>query len=214
MELLAERHRGVRGLVQLRQALHLVDGGAESPYETKTRLVLLSGGLPRPPTQIEVRNEWGVAIARIDMGWEEWKVGVEFDGAQHWTDPAATNPRHRSTRRTRSPRVDDHPGQRRHAATPAPRRRGANPQRAARRRPPALTGPPNVELLGQNPPFWPTSRRSANELRAVAGGHPLTLARRAGRRAVPERPAAQSFSTVPGEPASEVGALGHDAGRD
>jgi very-short-patch-repair endonuclease len=27
-------------------------------------------------------------MARIDMGWEEWKVGVEFDGAQHWTDPA------------------------------------------------------------------------------------------------------------------------------
>lgn len=27
-------------------------------------------------------------LARIDMGWEEWKVGVEFDGAQHWTDPA------------------------------------------------------------------------------------------------------------------------------
>jgi very-short-patch-repair endonuclease len=22
------------------------------------------------------------------MGWEEWKVGVEFDGAQHWIDPA------------------------------------------------------------------------------------------------------------------------------
>jgi REase_MTES_1575 len=88
VELLAERHRGARGLVQLRQALHLVDGGAESPYETKTRLVLISSGLPRPQTQIEVRNDWGALMARIDMGWEEWKVGVEFDGAQHWTDPA------------------------------------------------------------------------------------------------------------------------------
>jgi REase_MTES_1575 len=88
VELLAERHRGARGLVQLRQALHLVDGGAESPYETKTRLVLISSGLPRPQTQIEVRNDWGAFMARIDMGWEEWKVGVEFDGAQHWTDPA------------------------------------------------------------------------------------------------------------------------------
>ena len=35
IELLADRHRGARGLVQLRQALPLVDGGAESPYETK-----------------------------------------------------------------------------------------------------------------------------------------------------------------------------------
>jgi very-short-patch-repair endonuclease len=22
------------------------------------------------------------------MGWRDWKVAVEFDGAQHWTDPA------------------------------------------------------------------------------------------------------------------------------
>jgi hypothetical protein len=88
VELLAERHRGVRGLVQLRQVLLMADGGAESPYETKTRLVLVGGGLPRPQTQIEVLNEWGAVMARIDVGWEEWKVGVEFDGAQHWTDPA------------------------------------------------------------------------------------------------------------------------------
>jgi hypothetical protein len=87
VELLADRHRGVRGLVQLRQALTLADGGAESPRETHTRLVLIGGGLPRPHTQIEVLNAWGAVIARIDMGWEEWKVGVEFDGAQHWTDP-------------------------------------------------------------------------------------------------------------------------------
>jgi hypothetical protein len=88
VELLADRHRGVRGLVQLRQALLMVDGGAESPYETRTRLVLVGGGLPRPRTQIEVLNDWAAVVARIDMGWEEWKVGVEFDGTQHWTDPA------------------------------------------------------------------------------------------------------------------------------
>ncbi|QUR68858.1 endonuclease domain-containing protein [Mycobacterium spongiae] len=88
VELLADRHRGARGLVQLRQALPLVDGRAESPYETRTRLVLVGGGLPRPQSQIEVLNHWGAVLARIDMGWEEWQVGVEFDGAQHWTDPA------------------------------------------------------------------------------------------------------------------------------
>jgi hypothetical protein len=87
VELLADRHRGARGLVQLRRALLMADGGAESPYETKTRLVLMGSGSPRPHTQIEVLNDWGAVVARIDMGWEEWKVGVEFDGAQHWTDP-------------------------------------------------------------------------------------------------------------------------------
>lgn len=83
VELLADRHRGARGLVQLRRVLAMVDGGAESPYETKTRLLLVGSGLPRPQTQIEMLNEWEAVLARIDMGWEEWKVGVEFDGAHH-----------------------------------------------------------------------------------------------------------------------------------
>ncbi len=26
-------------------------------------------------------------VGRIDMGWDTWKVGVEYDGPQHWTDP-------------------------------------------------------------------------------------------------------------------------------
>jgi hypothetical protein len=88
VELLADRHRGARGLAQLRRVIPMVDGGSESPYETKTRLMLIGSGLPRPQTQIEVRGDWNAVLARIDMGWEDWKVGVEFDGAQHWTDPA------------------------------------------------------------------------------------------------------------------------------
>jgi uncharacterized protein DUF559 len=88
VELLAERHRGARGVVQLRHALSMVDGGAESPCETKTRLVLVAGGLPPPQTQIEVLNDWGAVLARLDMGWSDWKVAVEFDGAHHWTDSA------------------------------------------------------------------------------------------------------------------------------
>jgi hypothetical protein len=80
-------HQGARGTKQLRRALPLVDAGAESPQETRTRLVLIRGGLPRPQTQIVVRNMWGAVVARIDMGWEQWLVGIEYDGPQHWTDP-------------------------------------------------------------------------------------------------------------------------------
>lgn len=85
---LIDAHRGARGMKQLRRVLPLVDAGAESPQETRTRLVLIGGGLPRPQTQIEVLYDWGVVLARIDMGWEQWLVGVEYDGPQHWTDPA------------------------------------------------------------------------------------------------------------------------------
>jgi hypothetical protein len=84
---LVRLHRGARGMKQLREALALMDAGAESPQETATRLALIDGRLPVPETQIIVCDEWGVIVARIDMGWREWCVGVEFDGAQHWTDP-------------------------------------------------------------------------------------------------------------------------------
>lgn len=84
---LIKAHRGARGMKQLRRVLALFDAGAESPQETRTRLVIISAGLPRPRTQIPVHNEWDAVVARIDMGWEQWRVGVEYDGAQHWTDP-------------------------------------------------------------------------------------------------------------------------------
>jgi hypothetical protein len=82
-----ERNRGARGIVQLREALPPIDAGAESPQETRTRLVLIRGGLPPPTTQIDVYDEYGVFVARVDMGWEKWRVAVEYEGAQHWTDP-------------------------------------------------------------------------------------------------------------------------------
>lgn len=80
-------HPGARGLVRLRRVLPLIDGGAESPQETRTRLVLIDAGLPRPQTQLRVFDEYGDFVARIDMGYEELRVGIEYDGPQHWTDP-------------------------------------------------------------------------------------------------------------------------------
>lgn len=83
---IADEHPGARGIRQLRAALDLVDGGAESPQETKVRLLLVGAGLPRPETQIEFRN-LHPRVIRVDMGWREWKVAVEYDGIQHWDDP-------------------------------------------------------------------------------------------------------------------------------
>lgn len=77
----------VARIVQLRRVLDLVDGGAESPQETRTRLVLVEAGLPKPQTQIRVRDAFGEVFARVDMGYEAFKVAVEYDGEQHWTDP-------------------------------------------------------------------------------------------------------------------------------
>lgn len=78
----ADRHPGARGIRRLRAALESADGGAESPQETRVRLLLMGAGLPKPETQIELRE----LRIRIDMGWREWKVAVEYDGIQHWED--------------------------------------------------------------------------------------------------------------------------------
>ena len=82
-----DSHPRVRGLRRLRETLELVDGGAESPYESMTRLLLIRAGFPRPETQIKVFDSYGGVFARIDMGWREYRVGVDFEGAHHWTEP-------------------------------------------------------------------------------------------------------------------------------
>jgi hypothetical protein len=88
VESITLRYPGARGIRPLRGALDLADAGAESPQETRLRLLLVASGLPRPITQIPVRNDWGRVVRRIDMGWPEWMVGVEYDGEHHWTNPA------------------------------------------------------------------------------------------------------------------------------
>lgn len=83
--LLADRHRGARGLRPLRAAMPLVDGGAESPRETWLRLLFIDAGLPAPTTQFVIYDEMGNYVRRIDMCWEDFKVGAEYDGEQHLT---------------------------------------------------------------------------------------------------------------------------------
>lgn len=80
--LIAKRHRGARGLPQLRKLLPLVDGGAASPQETRLRLLFIDAGFPKPTTQIPV-YDGGQLIAVLDMGWEELMVASEYDGEHH-----------------------------------------------------------------------------------------------------------------------------------
>ncbi|MDH6196812.1 hypothetical protein M2272_003465 [Mycobacterium frederiksbergense] len=83
--LIAKRHVGARGLQRLRVALSLADAGSESPPETRLRLLFTDAGLPRPTTQFVVYDESGHYVRRIDMCWEQFKVGAEYDGEQHLT---------------------------------------------------------------------------------------------------------------------------------
>ena len=82
---LADSHRGARGIRQLRCALELYDAGAQSPQETWLRLLVVDAGFPKPRTQIPV-TVGGRVKYYLDMGWEDLKIAVEYDGDHHRTD--------------------------------------------------------------------------------------------------------------------------------
>lgn len=56
------------------------------PLQTRVRLLLAEHQVPPPAPQIEVHDEDGVFVGRVDLGWEEAKVAIEYQGDQHRTD--------------------------------------------------------------------------------------------------------------------------------
>jgi hypothetical protein len=90
-ELLADRYKGRRGIRTARIALDLVDPGAESPRETWLRLMVIRHGFPRPETQIPLYDEFGVLVAVFDLGWEDLKIAMDYEGAHHWMSRARIN---------------------------------------------------------------------------------------------------------------------------
>ena len=89
VEELAQQHPHVKGLRRVDRVLDLVDAGAESPKESWLRTLLISGGYRRPETQIPVLRADGYSRYYLDMGWEDIKVAVEYDGEHHRADPRA-----------------------------------------------------------------------------------------------------------------------------
>ena len=71
-----------RGSAAARRTAALADGLAESPPETRLRLLLHRSDLPRPVAQYAVRSG-GRFVARVDFGWPEHRLAVEYDGAWH-----------------------------------------------------------------------------------------------------------------------------------
>lgn len=80
---LAERHRGSPGVPRVSPILDLYDPGAESPRETWLRLLLIRAGFPRPRTQIPVYDDFGRRRYRLDLGWDDVMIAVEYDGELH-----------------------------------------------------------------------------------------------------------------------------------
>jgi hypothetical protein len=71
-----------RGVALARSAAARADGRAESPQETRVRLLVLAAGLPAPVAQFEVRAG-GRFVARVDFAWPERRLALEYDGLWH-----------------------------------------------------------------------------------------------------------------------------------
>ncbi len=76
---LAGRYRGARGVRRARLSLTLMDSGAQSPRESW--LILIDGGLPVPTTQVRVSD--GATEVFLDLGYEEFRVGLDYEGGHH-----------------------------------------------------------------------------------------------------------------------------------
>jgi hypothetical protein len=70
------------GSARARAVAALADGLAESPQETRLRLLIGRGGLSLPVAQYRVLDE-DRFVARVDFAWPEVKVAVEYDGLWH-----------------------------------------------------------------------------------------------------------------------------------
>lgn len=79
------RHKGHRNIRQARKALSLVDAGAQSPKETWLRLLIIEAGYPRPQTQIPIHGLYGELVGIADIGWEDMRLALEYEGAHHRT---------------------------------------------------------------------------------------------------------------------------------
>lgn len=72
---------------QCGRVARLADGRAESPMETRLRLLLMLAGLPSPVLQHRVLIE-GVN-RRFDLAYPEHKIAIEYDGEHHFMSEAA-----------------------------------------------------------------------------------------------------------------------------
>lgn len=73
---------GARGCRRLDRVVDLADARAESPMETRLRLLLVLAGLPRPEVQFVVPE----ARVRFDLAYPQVKLAIEFDSDEHEDD--------------------------------------------------------------------------------------------------------------------------------
>ncbi|MCV2488535.1 hypothetical protein OF117_04095 [Geodermatophilus sp. YIM 151500] len=71
---------GLPQVIRLRGLVPLADAKAQSPMESRMRWRHLEAGLPVPRLQVRIAD--GGRADLLDMGWDDHRVGAEFDGLE------------------------------------------------------------------------------------------------------------------------------------
>lgn len=79
---------GRSGIKKARTAIALTDIDSESVAETRSRLCFADFGLPEPETQVDIFDDDGSFIGRVDFLWREFGVIGECDGFGKYFDGA------------------------------------------------------------------------------------------------------------------------------
>ena len=76
-------HAGGVGVANLRRVARFAEPAAESPMESRLRMVLVLGGLPRPQAQVSLDDKHGQFVGRPDLYYPDHRLGIEYDGGIH-----------------------------------------------------------------------------------------------------------------------------------
>jgi len=87
------RQAGRKGVVAARHVLDFAEIKAESPMETRLRMLLVLRGLPRPEVQVTIRDERATVLGRLDLYYRAHRLGLEYDGETHRTNLVEDNRR-------------------------------------------------------------------------------------------------------------------------
>jgi hypothetical protein len=82
----AEACGGWPGIKRARRALAAVDGRAESPLESISRLAVARLDVPHPELQVLIRSEDDWVIGRTDFYWDDTGVAGEADGREKYSN--------------------------------------------------------------------------------------------------------------------------------
>ena len=92
-ELVATTAEPTAGVRVLRQVLEHAEPAAESPMESRLRMLLVLAGLPRPEAQVTVRDRLLRVIGRPGLYYRDERLGLEYDGGTHRDTLAEDNRR-------------------------------------------------------------------------------------------------------------------------